>query len=103
MFRFSIRELSIAALAVALGIAWCAEHNRLSAALSQCEVLKNQLKEAVQEAKDAKETEEYVRAWREKDIERISEQLARHDLQLFWFCGGNDTYPSISKRTADSN
>ena len=54
MFRFSIRELSIAALAVALGIAWCAEHNRLNAALFRCDALRIQAKEATQEAEHAK-------------------------------------------------
>jgi hypothetical protein len=102
MFRFSLRELSVAALAVALGIAWFAEHKRLISAQSQCDALKIQMEEAKHEAEDAKEVEKAVRHWREKDIELISEGLAKHELELFWFCGGNGVYPSISKRSSDS-
>ncbi|MGI8980500.1 MAG: hypothetical protein ACR2FY_14830 [Pirellulaceae bacterium] len=77
MFRFSIRELMLVTLVVALGISWYAEHWQLNAAL-----------------KELKTSENY---WA-NEIKLIEYELGRQGLEIKQNCFLG---PSIQKTSSD--
>ena len=94
MFRFSIRELMVAMLAAAMGIAWMAEHSRLRAALANAEEFRQQSKDA----KERADIEEAHGKYLSGEIEKIQKQMPEWGMQIIWSCGIG---PSVCKRQAD--
>jgi hypothetical protein len=80
MFRFSIRELMLVTLVVALGLSWFAEHRQLQGALK--------------ESQDNLWRRERV----EGHIEQIEMQLKRQGFEIAWVCFGN--CPKVQKQSA---
>jgi hypothetical protein len=73
MFRFTIRELLLATLAVGMGLTWSADRSRLHAALASSK----------EEAALSERVCERLRS----QIDRIGDQLPAHGLYLWWACG----------------
>ena len=80
MFRFSIRELMLVTLIVAMGLSWFAEHRHLQSAL--------------------KESEDNLwrREQKEEHIREIERQLEKQGLEISWECFGN--LPLVQKQSA---
>ena len=71
MFRFSIRELMLVTLVVALGVAWCTEHRRLQAALN----------DAIEATEKSEKSQTRTRRM-DAEIGQIHDQLAAHGLGI---------------------
>lgn len=80
MFRFSIRELMLVTLVVAMGLSWFAEHWQLQSAL--------------QESQD--------NLWRRERTEghfkEVENQLKKRGLEISWECFGN--LPKLKEQSA---
>ena len=79
MFRFSIRELMLVTLVVAIGVAWFLDHRRLHGALVNSNTA---IEAAIGEAKNAKEQQELLN-------QQVKEELAQYGFQFKLRCVGN--------------
>jgi hypothetical protein len=111
MFRFSIRELALAMLAAAIGIAWAvecsrvaAERRRLDSTLLEIKRVKADAESRIIEANKAKDS---LKAFFLKGIEWREEEakeLERHGLTLYPdspVCGERPKKTILSKRNPD--
>lgn len=86
MLRFSIRELMMSVLLVAVGLAWFNEHRLRLTAVAK-----------------AKQMQEYADVWqsvsnyRAEETRRICQQLEEHGLQVMWACGCGTSIPIVLK------
>jgi len=77
MFRFSIRELMLLTLVVAMGISWLVDRRRFRDSFHKVEELLNESKE------DHAELNRLCRHHRES-FEDVSDQLAKYGLEVYW-------------------
>ena len=89
MFRFSIRELMLVMLVVALGVAWFAEHRRAQAALIDA-------KKAEERSKHAEETAEARWHYWKDEVADIQKQLPQFGLDIGWVVHGGPHVYKIS-------
>ena len=101
MFRFSIRELMLVTVVVALGVAWAGERGRAAVTLAEMRLVKEEAKKQIEEAKASNDTDLLKRrlAWLESASQDLEKELDRHGLALFGICGNPD--PVLCKRNPD--
>ena len=77
MFRFSIRELMLVTLVVAMGISWLADRRQLSGSLDRAA-------ESLIESKESEAELNRLCRHRRESLERIEEQLPNFGLHIWW-------------------
>jgi len=82
MFRFSIRELFLITVVVALVVGWSVEHRRANAASA--------------ETKRVAEKAEIEEWWRELALKKINGDLFSHDLKIVWAAPDEDGVKQLS-------
>ena len=111
MFRCSIRELALAMLAAAMGIAWIAERSRVAEARGRLDAnvfeirrIKAEAESRVANAEQAVETLKASLRYCDKTDEEEVQELARHGLALYpeaWPLCTVPKGPKLSKRNPD--
>lgn len=102
MLKFTIREIMVATLAIAMGVAWFAEHRRLNAALSDVKKAEYQATLAQAQEKKAAESAAATEARMRQALESLTKQVAPHGLEIDWKCEFPSSMPIVSERQSGS-
>lgn len=87
MFRFTIRELALVTLAVALGLGWWQEWRRNSGLERRAELAEN----------DSRQSRAAIKSMYE-DLDRIEQALPPHGLTLVWSRDFRPTVQALPKQ-----
>jgi hypothetical protein len=77
MFRFSIGELMLGTLVVAMGISWLADRRQLCGSLDRAA-------ESLNESKERQAELNQLCKFHREALERVEKQLPRYGLHIWW-------------------